>query len=307
LLKDYPQTRRFLLEHLTLERIDTWGMAFTGAMIDVVTIIGRKGPTPTGHRVDIGSEGTETKTIGSIPQADFLANPRYTLNLSLTPQRRRLLDRLASCARLCDFFEVHEGVHSGNIRAELFVSKRVDRSCRELYFGRDEIRPYELRWRGRYVRVAAVPARKSRARYANVGRAEWHEQPKVLVRRTGDHVLAAVDRKGRYASNNFFLVFPKKPCALDLDGLCALLNSQFMTWYFKVIEPRQGRVFAELKIKHLAVFPLPLQALRANGCRSLNRLGRQRAGSREGPRKTADAAIGAEVIRLFGMKPDDIQ
>jgi tRNA1(Val) A37 N6-methylase TrmN6 len=301
LLKDYPQTRRFLLEYLTLERIDTWGMAFTGAVIDVVTIIGRKGPARAGHRVRIGSEGKETKTIGPIPQADFLANPRYTFNLSLTPRRRRLLDRLANCPRLGDYFEVHEGVHSGNIRAELFVTERLDASCRELLFGRDEIRPYELRWRGRYVRLAAVPARKTRARYANVGRAEWHEQPKVLVRRTGDHVLAAMDRKGRYASNNFFLVFPKKKCGLDLDGLCALLNSEFMTWHFKAIEPRQGRVFAELKIKHLATFPLPARALTARGCRQLNRLGHHSAALQQ------HAAIDAEVLRLFGLRPEDIQ
>jgi SAM-dependent methyltransferase len=301
LLKDYPRTRRFLLDHLTLERIDTWGMAFTGAVIDVVTIIGRKRPAPAGHCVRVGSEGRRAKRILSIPQADFLANPRYVFNLQLTPDRRRVLNRLAHCPRLGDYFEVHEGVHSGNIRAELFVTERLDSSCHELYFGRDEIRPYELRWRGRYVRLAAVPARKTRVRYANIGRPVWHEQSKVLVRRTGDHVLAAVDRKGRYASNNFFLVFPKKTCALDLDGLCALLNSEFMTWYFKVIEPRQGRVFAELKIKHLATFPLPAEALTARGCRQLNRLGHQRAAVH--PR----AAIDTEVLRLFCLRPGDIQ
>ena len=59
---------------------------------------------------------------------------------------------------------------------------------------------------------------------------------KVLVRRTGDHVMAAVDEQGLYACNNFFLVFPSRECGLDLHGLCALLNSHFMTWYFRCIE-----------------------------------------------------------------------
>jgi predicted RNA methylase len=301
LLKDYPQTRRFLLDHLALERIDTWGMAFKGAVIDVVTIIGRKRRAAAGHCVRVGVEGKDAKTVRSIPQADFLANPRHTFNLHLTPERRRILERLARCPRLGDFFEIHEGVHSGNLRRELFVSERLDGSCRELYFGRSEMRRHELNWQGRYLRLAAMPARKSRARYANIGRQEWHEQTKVLVRRTGDHVLAAVDRKGWYASNNFFLVFPKKPCPLDLDGTCALLNSRFITWYFKVIEPRQGRVFAELKIKHLATFPLPSDVLKKNGCRKLNKLGRRGAESLE------QAAIDAEVLRLFGLQPADIQ
>src|SRR5262249_29018932 len=257
-------------------------------------------------------------------QAEVLANPRHVFNLHLTPQRRGVLNRLATCPRLGDYFEVHEGVHSGNLRAQLFVPKWLDESCRELLFGRDEIRPYELRWRGRWLRLAAMPPRKAREAYANLGQPEWHEQPKVLVRRTGDHVLAAVDGKGRYASNNFFMVFPKKDCGLDLHGLCALLNSEFMTWYFKVIEPRQGRVFAELKIKHLATFPLPSQALLTNGCNKLNKLGRQRASSsqravgfapaagrdcsqKDGVFQRLDKAIKAEVLSLFGLWAADMQ
>ena len=49
-----------------------------------------------------------------------------------------------------------------------------------------------------------------------------------------------------------------------------------MTWYFRAIEPRRGRVFAELKIKHLAVFPLPEAILQPGACRALNELGENR-------------------------------
>jgi TaqI-like C-terminal specificity domain len=104
-----------------------------------------------------------------------------------------------------------------------------------------------------------------------------------------------VDREQRWASNNFFLVIPKQPCSLDLDGLCALLNSRFMTWYFRVIEPRQGRAFAELKIKHLSVFPLPGGATATR----LNELGRQRCDD-----ASLDSAIDETVRELFGVRED---
>jgi hypothetical protein len=216
---------------------------------------------------------------------------------------------------LGDYFEVHEGVHSGNIRAELFVETAVDDTCRPLLFGRGEIAPYFLGWEGKYLRLGAMPARKTRERYANIGQREWHEREKILVRRTGDYVLAAVDDKGRYASNNFFLVFPSQECCLDLHGLCALLNSGFMTWYFRTIEPRRGRVFAELKIKHLTDFPLPPQTLTRNGCASLNQLGARRrklahgahvASKTNGHEATRvarhlDEKIQALVLQLFGL------
>jgi hypothetical protein len=288
LLKNYPQTRLLLLDQLELKRIDWWGQAFAGATIDTVTVIGSKRSAGLRHRVAV-TVHDDPPLQHAIAQADFRANPRHVFNLYLTPQRRRFLRGLANCPRLGAYFEFHEGVHSGNLRSELFVAQRQDDSCRELLFGRDEIAPYRLQWRGRYVRLAALPTQRTRQRYANLGRKEWHERDKVLVRRTGDHVLAAVDRAHRYVSNNFFLVFAKQPCALDLDGLCALLNSRFMTTYFRLIEPRRGRVFAELKIKHLSAFPLPHQVLEKHGCRRLNDLGR---------RSAHQDGLAAEVDRL---------
>ena len=38
---------------------------------------------------------------------------------------------------------------------------------------------------------------------------------------------------------------------------CAVLNSAFATLYFRTIQPRVGKLFAELKITHLEDIPLP--------------------------------------------------
>jgi hypothetical protein len=282
LLKDYPETRRYMLDQLSLTHIDWWGMAFAGAVIDVATIVGVRTRASRNHAVAVCVHEQGNALSHRIPQRVFLTNERHVFNLALTEEKRRITDRLATLPRLERFFEAHEGVHSGNLREQLFVEQRTDDSCQPLLFGRDEIAPYSLRWRGRYVRLDAMPERKTRDRYANLGQPAWFAREKVLVRRTGDHVLAALDREGRYASNNFFVVFPRAdagPCSLGLDGLCALLNSKFMTWYFRTIEPRKGRIFAELKIKHLATFPLPAVVASASptACAEIGRLGAERA------------------------------
>jgi len=302
LLKDYPATRAFLLDHLSIDRLTWHGLAFRGAVIDTVCLVGRKAPPGEEHQLIAEIDDGQQVRTNRMRQGAFRRNRGFAFNLHLTPEAQEVLDRLAAFAPLGDYFDAHEGVHSGNIRPELFVDSRVDDSCRELLFGGDEIRPYVLRWRGKYVRLGAMPGRKTRHRYANVGRPEWFERPKVLVRRTGDHVLAAADHSGRYASNNFFVVVPRTECPIDLHGLCALLNSRFMTWFFRTIEPRQGRAFAELKIKHLARFPLPIPRNKG-GTRRLNELGRQRAQATD---KAADldAEIDEHVERLFAVGQD---
>jgi hypothetical protein len=99
---------------------------------------------------------------------------------------------------------------------------------------------------------------RARGEYANLGRPEWHVRPKLLVRRTGDRIVAAFDAYGYYVSNNLFVVLPHEP--MEEPGMrahLALLNSRLMTWYFRTVQPRTGRLFAELKICHLTEFPLP--------------------------------------------------
>ncbi|MBI2807447.1 MAG: N-6 DNA methylase [Planctomycetes bacterium] len=317
LLKDYIETREYLLRHLAIEAIDWWGMAFADAVIDAATIVGSKSEPTNGHTVRVNVHDPEAPLKHLLKQADFWANPRYVFNLHLTPEKRAIVRKLADCPRLGDFFEAHEGVHSGNIREQLFVAKKLDESCKPLLFGRGEIQPYFLRWEGKYIRLSAIPESRKGERYANAGNPEWYDQDKILVRRTGDYVLAAVDRERRYASNNFFIVFPKNACTLNLDGLCVLLNSDFMTWYFRTIEPRRGRVFAELKIKHLTTFPIVPNGHEAT---ELNRLGIERTllakkialanaphavelAKREA--ELLDVRINMHVAKTFQMQSDD--
>ena len=258
LLKDYEETRELLLRNTTITLIHWWGQVFSSATIDAITLVAVKNEAAVAHKISVIIRSENREVRHDVPQSDFDNNPRKVFNLHLVPGKRRLLERIARASRpLADLFEVHEGVHSGNIRRELFVPSRVDDTCEKLVVSGAEMKPFVVSWRGDFIRLAAVPTTRTRERYANVGRIEWHRRPKVVVRRTGDSVLAAVDMEGLFFSNNFFLVLPKPECPLDLVSLCALLNTRFMTWYFRCIEPRAGRVFAELKIKHINAFPIP--------------------------------------------------
>jgi len=303
LLKDYPDTRAFLINNTEINHIEWWGMAFEDAMIDAVTIITKKERPKREHIVFVKVHEGDTPLENKIRQISFLENPRYVFNLFLTEPDRVVLAELDHLPKVGDFFEIHEGVHSGNIREELFIDEKVDDSCYELIFGRDEIRPYFLKWNGRYIRLSVLPATRTKKRYANLGRREWYEQLKVIVRRTGDYVLAAVDTLNYFVSNNFFLVIPKAPCSLDLYGLCALLNTDFFTWFFRTIEPRKGRVFSELKIKHIRNFPLPNLVGEENGCRYLNEMGLKRV-SFAGDLFAARTAHDEEVLNRSARKLD---
>jgi hypothetical protein len=295
LLKNYEATRVFVLRNTSINKIDWWPQPFSSAVIDVITMALRRGSTPAGHQLTARvHEGNRATTL-LIPQQDFWENDRRTFNLFLTEEKRRLLEHLRRLPCMADFFDIHEGVHSGNIRHELFVPVEVDSTCRPLILSGSEVQPYCIRWAGNFIRLAALPERRTRQRYANLGRREWHAGVKVIVRRTGDKITAAVDDNGYYVSNNLFLILARDSCGLDLWGLCAFLNSSFATWFLRTIEPREGRAFAEVKIKHLRRLPLPESVAQIGECARLNSLGAQRGAIEQEARR--GVMVGADLVK----------
>ena len=315
LLKNYQATRSFLLRSTSICAISWWRQPFRDAVIDVAMVTLRHEVALADHTVAIRIHEPDQLVSHSIQQSAFRTSDRQTFNLFLTDEIRSFLDAFADNPRLGVFFEVHEGVHSGNIRKELFVDTKLDESCWPLIQSGSEITPHLIDWRNRYIRLSAMPPRRTPQRYANLGRPEWHEAAKALVRRTADRIIAAVDAEGWYVSNNLFLIIPKQDCSMDLWGLCALLNSNLISSYFRAVEPREGRVFAEVKIKHLSHFPMPVSTKSKNGCKRLNELGRIRAklARKEVASNDVDLAtkieevdidIESEVARLFGLSFD---
>ena len=318
LLKDHESLRALVLEGTALEHIAHAGRAFPGVNLDAVVITGRRvaAPPPRSHAVTIWHQLPPGWRVAPPPerrqrQQVFARLPGKRFNLHLAPGDLALLDRLAGLPRLGDQFEVHEGVHSGNARAKLFLPGRPrGRRAGEtapLVVGRDEVARYRVAWAGRWIDLAPAALDRAAGDYANLGRPAWHRRAKIVVRRTGDHLVAAWEPRGHYVSNNLFVVLPRATAGVAAQrALVAVLNSRLLTWCFRAQMPRVGRLFAELKIQHLAALPLPPPARwDAAAVRALDRLAAHRARATGEEAARLDAAIDAAVESLYGLSPAD--
>jgi TaqI-like C-terminal specificity domain len=197
--------------------------------------------------------------VNYVEQGRFLVNTDCRFNLYLGSRLYKCLERIRQLTRpLGAYLEFHEGIHSGNVRAKLFVDGYAGREYRRLLHRGSEVSPFRVSWGGRWVRYDRSLVNRAAGEYANLGRARYFTQPKLLVRRTGDRIIGALDGRGFYASNNFFVAQPRLGVDIPLTGLEMLLNSRLATWYFRAIQPRTGRLFAEAKITHLQELPVPV-------------------------------------------------
>jgi hypothetical protein len=238
LLKNLQRVRDLILEGSAMEELAHCGRAFVGANIDAVALVATRveKPPAKSHKIRVWPHLPDNWRVTSPgsrlhPQHVFSELPGHKFNLYLHGDSLALYRRLRAYPRLGDM-------------------------------GRKELAPFQLRWAGRYVDTSPTLLDRDAGDYANLGRPEWHSSEKIVVRRTGDRVMAAFDGEGLYVSNNMFVLLPKvahetAEYRATLQALVAMLNSRFMTWYFRAIQPRVGRLFAELKLVHLRDFPLP--------------------------------------------------
>ena len=287
LLKNHQPTRDFLLENTAMQYIASIGKAFPGVNLDCILLAVEKcTPPSTNHLIEIEEKG------GPLPPVEqdlFCRLDAHKFNIYMTREKFDLVSRLRERGTVGDLFSAHEGVHTGNARSELFVTQAGEsnpsKKCsttptylRPVLVAGKEVEASTISWAGTYLVTKKDHLKKGQ--YANLGKEEWYSAHKILIRRTGDKVIAAVDTTGLYASNNFFVMLPKTPFSLQaLWGVSALLNSRLMTWFFRAVQPRTKKLFAELKICHLHRFPFPIAPLRgptadrAKAMRQLERLG----------------------------------
>lgn len=310
LLKQHEDVRDLILEESAIEWIAHAGRAFPDVNLDACVIAGR--------RVAMPAPETRTRIWHQVPagwraappperiqrQGVFAELPGRRFNLHLAPGDLALMRRLGSLPRLGDLFEVHEGVHTGNARAKLFLSRRAHDACRPVVVGRGELSRYRLAWAGTWLDPRPEALDREGGDYANLGRAEWHRAKKIVVRRTGDRVVAAYDGRGTWVSNNLFVLVPRRRmAAAELRAFVAVLNSSLMTWAFRAAVPRVGRLFAELKITHMSDFPAPppsrWNADRVAELAQLADRGRQRGA------EAVAAEVDAVVESLYEVSPGE--
>lgn len=267
LLKNYPAARLFILSNQQISQIVHWGQPFADVSLDVCSIVSARSESvaddvPLSCLVKVASRKAQEFVRNTLTHGIFRHNEAYKFNLFLNDELRKALAVVEENSEaLSDFLEFHEGIHSGNVRGKLFVDECASAECQRLIFGGDEVQPFTLRWKGRHVVYDRSIINKSKGEYANLGREPHFVNPKLLVRRTGDRIIAATDYDHFFASNNLFVARARSGVTIPLEFFEGLLNSDFSTWYFRAIQPRQGRLFSELKIVHLLTVPVPRKAL----------------------------------------------
>jgi hypothetical protein len=104
-----------------------------------------------------------------------------------------------------------------------------------------------VRYRGKYLNFAA-DVLKSGFRDAR------YDEPKLLLRQTGDRLIAAYDPDGLYCLNNVHVGNARDP-AVDVRLVVAILNSRLLNRYYRIISLEAGRPLAQIDLDVIEDLP----------------------------------------------------
>ena len=78
---------------------------------------------------------------------------------------------------------------------------------------------------------------------------------KIMVRQTGDSIIATLVEQGFIARNNLHILLPRDPIH-DLRYILGILNSRLIDFIYTVMNPEKGEALAEVKKYHVEQLPI---------------------------------------------------
>jgi hypothetical protein len=181
---------------------------------------------------------------------DYFRNAPYNrFRLFFSPLAQRFVETLDSGRRpLMSVARITTGVRSKTSQSEIISLSCQGPAWKRGLVSGSQVSRYNIQWQGHYLNI------RGDRLFAGGWEPSIVENPKVLVRQTGDSLIAAVDREGLYHLNNVHSLH-LIGSQVSLNYICALLNSRLMNRYYHLISLEYGRPLAQTDIETLELLP----------------------------------------------------
>jgi len=238
---------------------------FGKATVDTEIVIFKKGKPTKNHEIKITVvEKDDSSNSYAILQARWQVGNGKPINLFERPEMKELADKLRHFKVLDDLciitqgakpFQVGKGKPAQTrkiVDTKPYVSETPkDSSFRPLLRG-NLIQRYQILWDNNY--WISFGDWLAEPRYS----AKHNAPEKIVIRQTGDSLIATLDREQFIVRDNLYTIIPREN-ELDLHYVLSLLNSRVVNWFYQtIINPEKGEALAQVKRGHLAQLPISL-------------------------------------------------
>jgi hypothetical protein len=248
--------RRFVFTEKSVQEIVHYSRKVFDAVVDNEVVIIRNKP-PYSNSVTVKLVNESDSSVRVVEQSKWAALDGEPVNIFFDPSHESLIEKIRTdTLKLEEVCHVAAGVEPYEVgkgtpkQTKTDVEKRIydasikkDSSYRPLLRGRD-IDKYITKWDGtRWIKYGSNLAAPRRV--------EVFDAPeKIVIRQTGDSLIATLDRKQFVCMKNMHTIM-QRDGNYDLRFILGLLNSRVLNYYFQWLNPEKGEALAEIKKGHV--------------------------------------------------------
>ncbi len=254
--------RNFVFTEHTINEILHYSRKVFEAVVDTeVVIIQKRLPKSNSVLIHIVEPDGSLRS-NRVPQRRWRDLDGGAVNIFLDDRQEKLFQKLKNSGQplgnICNVaagvkpYEVGKGAPA---QTQAIVDGRIydstyqrNGSYRPLLRGRD-IDRYEIKWGGdRWIKYGDNLAAPRKIENFNA-------KSKIVIRQTGDSLVAALDEKQFICMNNMHTINDGAE-PVDLKFLLGLINSALLNYYFQCMNPEKGEALAEVKKEHVEKLPI---------------------------------------------------
>ena len=175
---------------------------------------------------------------------------RTRFRLFFSKEDEELVNRIESNSIwLSEFYTGRTGIRSKIGQKNILTKEKINRKYLPVLTSSSQVKKFKIIYDNDYVHLEP--------KLLNSGGWEYDiiNNPKILIPQTGDKITAAIDRNCYYHLNNIHSFAPHKK-GLELQYVCAILNSNLINWYYKKISLEEDRAMAQIDIETAEKLPI---------------------------------------------------
>lgn len=257
--------RHALFETVTIEEIVHYQKpVFSQATVDAQTIIFKTIKPLDLHKIHVVVMSRNNKELSyQVLQERWRNRCGQAINIFELPQASLIADKISKFPLLKDLCAITQGAKPFQVgkgkppQTREIVDKKPyvsdikkDNTFKPLLRG-SLIQNYLITWNNNY--WISLGDWLAEPRYS----AQYDAPCKIIIRQTGDSLIAALDNRQFIVRDNLYTLLAKNS-DLDLRYFLGIINSSFLNWFYQnIINPERGEALAQVKKGHLVQLPMP--------------------------------------------------
>jgi len=147
--------------------------------------------------------------------------------------------------------KITTGVRSKIGQKQIVSDKQLGSTWKKGLISGSQVSPFFVKWGGHFINI------DKKLLWSGGWDSKIVENPKLMIRQTGDSIIAGIDYNRFYHLNNIHSLSIINP-VVSIEYLAALLNSQLMKCYYRIISLEWKRAMAQIDIETLESLPIKI-------------------------------------------------